>query len=138
MITGAKFVGMYVRDQDTALRFWTETVGWTCTTDVGMGPPDSGADRWIEVVPPGGQGTYLVLFTPEDSLDRVGSFGPVWFDCDDLDATHAELVGKGVMFPVEPQVAPWDPSVRWAQFADDEGNTFGLSQADPMNGSNDR
>ena len=97
VITNPKFVGMYVEDQDRAgPRFWTEVVGWECPLDQPMGPGDD-ADRWIEVHPPAG-GTYLVLYTPPDDRDRVGSFGPVWFDCDDLDATYTELKAKGVGF----------------------------------------
>lgn len=80
------------------------------------------------MTPPEGV-TYLVLSLagPEEK-DRVGVFGSVWFDCDDLDATFADLSAKGVEFPVAPQVAEWDPATRWAQFADPDGNTYGLSQ----------
>lgn len=53
----------------------------------------------------------------------------MWFDCDDLDATFADLKAKGVEFPVEPETVPWDPdsNSRWAQFADPDGN-LGLSE----------
>jgi predicted enzyme related to lactoylglutathione lyase len=125
VITNPKFVGMYIEDQDRAKRFWTETVGWECPLDQPMGPGDD-ADRWIEVHPPAG-GTYLVLFTPPEHRDRVGSFGPVWFDCDDLDGTYDELKAKGVEFESEPKVAEWDPTMRYATFVDSEGNRFGFS-----------
>ena len=53
----------------------------------------------------------------------------VWFEADDVDATCAELAARGVAFPVEPQPAPWDPggATRWAQFADPDGNLYGVS-----------
>lgn len=125
MITSPKFVSTYVHDQDRALRFWTETVGWELRLDAPMG--DDGT-RWIEVQPPQGT-TYLVLSPAEGPDDaRVGGLGPVWFDVDDLDATYAELTGRGVEFATAPEVAPWNPGVRWASFRDPDGTTYGISE----------
>ncbi len=125
MITSARFVNIAVRDQQRALDFYTGVLGFELLMDQPMGP-DEGAPRWIEVKPPKGD-TYLVLFTPEGQEDQIGRFGPVWFQCDDLDDTYEDLRSKGVEFPVPPQVAPWDPSTRWAQFSDPDGNSFGVS-----------
>jgi catechol 2,3-dioxygenase-like lactoylglutathione lyase family enzyme len=127
VITKPKFVSVSVRDQDRALRFWTEAIGWELRLDAPMGPGD-GAPRWIEVQPPEGT-TYLVLTAAEGDDDpRIGGLGPVWWDVDDLDATHAELSARGVTFATAPEVAPWNPSVRWASFVDPDGTTFGLSE----------
>lgn len=130
MLTHPRFVALYVSDQQQALDFFTTKLGFELQTDAPYGE-DS---RWIEVRQPGAQ-TYLVLAKADPEVrsvtrDRMGSMSPVWFDCDDLDATFANLVGKGVEFPVEPQTAPWDPSgnTRWAQFADPDGNVYGLSR----------
>lgn len=74
---------------------------------------------------------YLVLSLPEEGFDgMIGTFSNVWFDCDDLDRTYEELSSEGIEFPVPPAEAPWDPSSRWAQFADPDGTTYGLSQRD--------
>lgn len=106
MLTHPKFVCIYTHDQDRALRFWTETVGWALRRDVPMGPDA----RWIEVQPPSGA-TYVVLSPAEGADDaRVGGFGPVWWEVDDLDATFAELSARGVAFATEPAVADWDPA----------------------------
>lgn len=130
MITNARFAVQYVSDQEEAVGFFTEMLGFELQTDAPYG--DGG--RWIEVRPPGAE-TYLVLAAgdPEVSRvvrDRLGSMAGVWFDCDDLDGTFSELAARGVEFPVEPQRAPWDPTgeTRWAQFADPDGNLYGLSQ----------
>ncbi len=131
MITNPKFVTIYVSDQGQAREFFTETLGCDLLTDAPFG--DSG-DRWIEVGFPGAQ-TYLVLAPADPHVrdtirERLGSMSYVWFSTDDLDRTHAELVEKGVEFPVAPQAAPWDPTgtTRWAQFTDPDGNVYGVSQ----------
>jgi uncharacterized glyoxalase superfamily protein PhnB len=125
MITNARFVSLYVGDQEKALGFWKDKIGCVVLEDVPYG--DGGA-RWIELRLAKGE-TYLVIPPPgPESQDRVGTFSNVWFDCDDLDGTYADLSGKGVEFPVPPQEAPWDPSQRWAQFSDPDGNLYGLSQ----------
>lgn len=129
MITKPRFVAIYVDDQYAMLDFFTTTLGFELQTDAAYGE-DS---RWIEVRAPGAE-TYLVIAPGDPEVrtavrQRLGAMSHVWFDCDDLDATFADLRAKGVEFPVEPQAAPWDPSgtTRWAQFADPEGTLYGLS-----------
>ena len=126
MITGIRFATVYVRDQDRALEFWTNAVGGTVQLDAPMGDDPSGP-RWIEVKLPGE--TYLVLFDAGSEPEGTDSEGPfhLWFQSDDLDATYEQLSASGVEFPVPPQVAPWDPSQRWAQFRDPDGHLCGLS-----------
>ena len=128
MITNARFAVVYVGDQQQALEFFRETLGCEVLTDA----PYGDGSRWIEVRPPDAQ-TSLVLSAPgqetrEALRERLGEMANVWFDCDDLDATFSELRARGVTFSVEPQAAPWDPDSRWAQFADPDGNLYGLSE----------
>lgn len=126
MITNARFVSIYVKDQKRALDFWTNKLEFELLLDA---PYEEGSSqRWIEVKPPKGD-TYLVLgLADEDTEKLVGQFGPVWFDCDDIDATYEDLKGKGVEFAVPPSDAPWSPGTRWAQFSDPDGNIYGISQ----------
>lgn len=90
-------------------------------------------ERWLEVRAPGAQ-THLVLATVREVQqmlkEKLGPMSHVWFDCDDLAATFADLRARGVEFPVEPQPAPWNQSgsTRWAQFADDDGTVYGLTE----------
>jgi len=128
MITHPRFAVLYFTDQQRALDFFTGPLGFELRTDAPYGE----GRRWVEVARPDAQ-TYLVLAAADPQLraivrERAGSMSPVWFDCDDLDATHRDLVAAGVEFPVEPQAAPWDANTRWAQFADPEGNLYGLSE----------
>src|ERR1700678_3794963 len=66
MITHLKFAGIPVKDQDKALKFWTELMGFKVMTDQPMGP----GQRWIELGVGSGP-TFLVLFTPEGHEDRM-------------------------------------------------------------------
>ncbi len=119
MLTRTGIVGLCVRDQDEALDFYTNKLGFEKRADEPMG--EDGA-RWIEVAPYGAE-TRLALFTPPGQEDRIGIFTNVVFECDDIQATYEELGGKGVEFTQEPSEQPWG---MWAQFKDQDGNEFGL------------
>ncbi len=121
MIVKAATVGIYVSDQDRALDFYTNTLGFEKRLD----EPMSESARWIEVAPKGAE-TRLVLFTPPGQEDRIGTFSNVVLECDDIRATHEELRGRGVEFTEQPSEQPWG---LWAQFKDQDGNEFGLIQA---------
>ena len=119
MIKQLKFAGIPTRDQDRALAFWTEKVGFRVATDQPMGP----GQRWIELSIPGGQ-TGVVLFTPEGHEDRVGTFFNGSFMCDDVDHTWRQMTAKGVEFTSPPKKESWGTS---AIFKDPDGNSFVLS-----------
>ena len=114
-----KFVSIPVRDQDKALKFWTEKIGFQIGTDRPFMP----GVRWIELKIPGAQ-TGLVLFTPPGQEDRIGQFQNISFDCADVDQTYAELSAKGVEFLQPPKKESWGTS---AIFKDPDGNSFVLS-----------
>ena len=118
MITHLKFAGIAVKDQDKALKFWTEQMGFKVMTDQPLGP-----QRWIELKIANSD-TFLVLFTPDGQEDRVGSFFNGSFACDDVEATYRQLSAKGVEFTQKPKKEDWGTS---AIFKDVEGNTFVLS-----------
>jgi len=131
MITQLARVTILVRDQDEALRFYTEKLGFEKRADVAFGP----AMRWLTVAPRGQQGVEIVLQKPEPAmhgeedarrmLEVVGR-NPTWvFACDDCRATYAELRGRGVEFSGEPQEQPYGVE---AVFVDLYGNSFSLLQ----------
>lgn len=119
MITHVKFVSVPSRDQDRALAFWTEKVGFTVLSD----QPFSEAQRWIELKV-GNSDTRFVLFTPEGQEDRIGSFFNGALACDDVEATYRQLTERGVEFEGPPQKQPWGT---FAMFSDPDGNRFVLS-----------
>ena len=117
MIRKLNYVGIPTRDQDRALAFWTEIMGFRITTDR---PLDD--KRWIELAIPGAQ-TGLLLFTPEGQEDRVGTFFNGSFGCVNVEYEYDRLRAKGVKFPGPPVLEPF-PHV---YFEDPDGNTFFLS-----------
>jgi len=119
MITQVKFVGIPTRDQDRALAFYTEKLGFKIATD----QPFDDKQRWIELRI-GRAETRFVLFTPQGHEDRIGSFFNGALECDDVQSTYDELRGRGVEFVSEPQQQPWG---MFALFKDPDGNQFVLS-----------
>lgn len=119
MIKGIKFAGVPVRDQDLALAFYTERLGFKVVTD----QPFDERQRWIELGIPGAE-SRIVLFTPDGAEDRIGSRSNVTFMADDVEATYEELTARGVEFTNPPESMPWGT---FAVFEDPEGNTFVLS-----------
>ena len=119
MITNVKFVSIPITDQDRALAFYTEKLGFSVFTDQPMGPEM----RWIELKL-GRSPTGIVLFTPDPHKDWIGKPLNISFQCTDVEKTCAELVARGVELEGKPEKHPWG----WhAQFKDPDGNTFSLS-----------
>ncbi|MDF2772230.1 MAG: Glyoxalase/bleomycin resistance protein/dioxygenase [Geminicoccaceae bacterium] len=119
MIKAIKFVGVPVSDQQRALEFYTNTLGFRVVTD----QPFDDHQRWIELAI-GRSSSGISLFTPPGQENRIGTFTGISFVADDVKATHRELAAKGVKFVQEPQEADWGTA---AIFADPDGNQFVLS-----------
>lgn len=119
MITHVKFVSIPTSDQDRALRFYTEQVGFRLITD----QPFNDKQRWIEMGI-NGSDTKFVLFTPEGQEDRIGGFFAGALACDDVPATYRQLSARGVEFMSPPQKQPWG---EFAIMKDPDGNQFVLS-----------
>ena len=119
MIRGLKFVGIPVKNQDAALKFYTEKLGFKVITD----QPFDDKQRWIELSIPGAE-TGLALFTPDGHESRIGDFQPLSFWADDVIATAEQMKKKGVQFEREPKKESWGTS---AIFKDTDGNKFVLS-----------
>ncbi|MFC7343995.1 VOC family protein [Saccharopolyspora griseoalba] len=125
-VRGVSKVVVPVRDQQRALEFWTEVVGFTATTDV---PYDDRGTRWIEVTAPNGTSTFVLSASESDreafrEVDGVLT-APFFLYADDVERTHAELSAAGVVFPDPPSRQPWG---WWSSFLDSEGNRFVLQQ----------
>ncbi|RZQ60752.1 VOC family protein [Amycolatopsis suaedae] len=124
-IQGVNKIVIGVTDQDRAVKFWTETVGFTVTTDAPYGE----GIRWIEVT--SADGAVAIVLSPNpadrrhfevaDELPTANFF----FYADDIEQTYRELSEKGVDFPAPPAKQPWG---WWAMFTDSEGNRFALQQ----------
>ena len=120
VIEGVQKLVVEVEDQDRALRFWRDAVGFELVQDTLYR-----GERWLEVRTPD-ENTILVL----ELRQGDPPIGPeelptsnIFFDCDDLPQTYEELRARGVEFPQPPveQSFGW-----WSMFQDNEGNRFAL------------
>src|SRR6478735_514550 len=61
-----------IADQDAAIAFYTQTLGWELRADVPFG--DEGGNRWVEVAPPG-SAARLALNPPMGGQPGGGGIG---------------------------------------------------------------
>lgn len=119
MIKHVKSMGVSVGNQEKALDFFTNKLGFEVRADEPMGPNA----RWLEVAPPGAE-TGLALWTPPELQHRIGTFSQIVFRCEDVNATYKELLKRGVTFTQEPKD---QPGGIMAIFVDPDGNSFVLT-----------
>jgi lactoylglutathione lyase len=120
VIAGVSKVVIEVEDQDRALAFWTETLGFELHQDTAYGE-----ERWVEVRTPD-NGLILVLSPRQEERARASNKLPtsnVFFYCDDVVETYDELRSRGVEFPQPPVELSFG---WWSMFQDQEGNRFAL------------
>jgi catechol 2,3-dioxygenase-like lactoylglutathione lyase family enzyme len=117
-----------VDDQEKALRFYTDVLGFTKKTDIPMGP-----HRWLTVVSPGDVNGVELLLEP-DHHPAVGPFKRALvedgipftsFGVDDVRAEFDRLRQAGVRF-TQPPVAMGP--VTTAVFDDTCGNLIQIAQ----------
>ncbi|MEQ1565176.1 MAG: VOC family protein [Myxococcota bacterium] len=126
-------VGLYVRDQDEALKFYVEGVGFRVHTDA-----RNGDYRWLTVQHPDQPSFQLGLFVPESpmldaasaqalrELVAKGAMPPLVMVVDDCRVAFDQMRARGVEFTQEP-VARFG-SVD-AGFRDPSGNGWKLIEA---------
>ena len=114
MITQIKFASIAVSDQQRALDFYTQKLGFKVITDQEFGP----GMRWIELRIANAD-TKVVLFSPPGK--EPGGFQSIVFQTDNVQKTYDELKARGVEFTQEPKTESWGTS---AMFKDSEGNIF--------------
>ncbi|GHJ95941.1 hypothetical protein SNE510_54600 [Streptomyces sp. NE5-10] len=120
--------GVFVDDQERALRFYTDVLGFALKHDVPIGE-----DRWITVVSPEDpDGTELVLepsghpaVLPYKEALVADGIPATSFAVDDVHAEHARLTALGVRFTQPPvDMGP----VTTAVLDDTCGNLIQLAQ----------
>lgn len=113
-------VGVYVENQEAALRFWTEKVGFELRRNTPMGP----GSAWVEVAPPGAE-TCLVIY-PKSMMPNWSEMKPsIVFECADIQQAFETMKERGVEFLEEPRAMSWGT---FARFRDEDGNEFVLKQ----------
>ena len=133
MSQGIETVGLYVRDQDEALAFYVDKVGFRVHTDV-----RNGNYRWLTVQHPEQPSFQLGLFVPgPPTIDEAtaqsvraivakGAMPPLVLTVSDCRAAYELMRGKGVEFTQEPidRYGTVD-----AGFRDPSGNGWKMIQA---------
>jgi catechol 2,3-dioxygenase-like lactoylglutathione lyase family enzyme len=109
MSQGVGMVGLYVRDQEEALKFYVEKLGFRVHTDV-----KNGDFRWLTVQHPEQPSFQLGLFVPgapmldaatAQSLRELvakGAMPPLTLSVDDCRAAYDRMRAHGVEFTQEP------------------------------------
>lgn len=125
-------VALRVIDQDRALAFYTETLGFTATEDL-----DLGGMRWLTVSPPDQPDVNVLLekpappFVDDETADQIaalvakGVAGTLFLEVDDCRATFDTLVDRGVEVIQEPLERFYGID---AAFRDDSGNHIRMTQ----------
>ena len=130
MITRLSHTTIWVLDQDEALDFYTQKLGFQVRTDERMDD-----FRWLTVSPPDQPDHELILLVPgppmmdEETAEQVkaliakGVLGPGAFETDDCSGTHAALRERGVNFLSEPTERFYGIE---ATLRDNSGNWFSM------------
>jgi predicted enzyme related to lactoylglutathione lyase len=120
MIRSVYSVSVYVHNQNEAIRFYREALGFEVRRYEPLGP----AGSWVEMAPPGKE-TALVLYPQAMQPDFQTRRAFVLLQCDDVAAAFETLSNRGVTFTQEPSSLGWGIV---AVFADPFGNEIGLLQ----------
>jgi catechol 2,3-dioxygenase-like lactoylglutathione lyase family enzyme len=111
LITGVRTVGVPVTDQDRALAFYVDTLGFEKRLDA---PVEQLGGRWIEVAPHGAEITIALV--PAHEGVPAGVETGIRLTSEDAAAVHAELerrgadIGELLSWPgVPPMFAVRDP-----------------------------
>jgi catechol 2,3-dioxygenase-like lactoylglutathione lyase family enzyme len=111
-----------VADQDAAIAFYTDTLGFSLAADVPFGD----GERWVEVAPPAG-GAALALVPPRGEY-QPGRMTGIALESADPRADHAEFMDKGL--DVDPELMGGDGTVPLLFFfRDHDGNHLMVVEA---------
>ena len=127
---------LWVHDQDEALAFYTEKLGWEVRVDATV--PELGNFRWLTVGPATQPEFAVVLMAipgapvlDDETAEQIrtlmgkGFAGTVFLTTDDCEASYEELKARGVEFTEEPTDRPYGVD---AGFRDPSGNALRLTQ----------
>jgi catechol 2,3-dioxygenase-like lactoylglutathione lyase family enzyme len=127
---------IWVHDQEEALAFYTEKLGFEVRADVTL--PEMGDFRWLSVSPPGQEDISIVLMaipTPpafeEETVEQIetlmakGVSGGIFLTTDDCQRDYEDLKAKGVEFTEAPEQRPYGID---CGFRDPSGNALRLTQ----------
>jgi lactoylglutathione lyase len=111
-LTDIRNVAVTVADQDAAVRFYTDTLGFVTHVD-----GETPAGRWIIVAPPSANGAISLVGDPATSGTDTG----IRFGTNDAASAHRELAERGVAVS---DLIAWDNMPPMFSFDDPDHNRF--------------
>jgi predicted enzyme related to lactoylglutathione lyase len=132
---------LWVQDQEEALAFYTEKLGWEVRADVTL--PEMDDFRWLTVGPADQEDFSVVLMAipgppvfEEETVEQLrsvvakGVAAPIFLTTDDCHAAYEDLRARGVEFVDAPEERPYGID---ASFRDPSGNHIRLTQVQLAN-----
>ncbi|GAA1613829.1 MULTISPECIES: VOC family protein [Kribbella] len=119
-ITEIRTVGVPVRDQDRALEFYTETLGFEVQLDVPL--PQFGG-RWLVVAPAGSAASIALI--PESDGNPAGVDTGIRMASPDAKAAHQHFLDAGVDTD---ELLEWPGVPPMFSLRDPDGNRLYISQ----------
>jgi lactoylglutathione lyase len=114
-IADVRTIAIDVADQDDAIAFYVDTLGFEKRLDAPISP----TSRWVEVAPPGAS-TSIALEAGDEAAD-VGVDTGIRFTVPDAEAEHAAMRERGVQFGELLRLEGVPPMFA---FDDPDGNRF--------------
>lgn len=118
-------ITVFVRDDEEAIHFYTEKLGFELLSD----SPFGDGFRWVTVAP-GKQDGSAIVFVKADTEKKRQAIGKQAIDhvflvveTDNIEEAYLSMKAKGVEFLGAPQEVPWGKEV---MFKDLYGNLFDL------------
>ncbi|HYB25929.1 MAG TPA: VOC family protein [Solirubrobacteraceae bacterium] len=121
LIDDVMTIGVPVSDQDRALAFYRDTLGFRTVRDVSL--PQVGG-RWIEVAPP--SGSVTIALVPARPGVPAGVETGIRFTAADAGTVHTELRSRGVEVG---EILRWPGVPAMFAFRDQDGNGHEIVEA---------
>lgn len=127
MITKLNHATIWVKDQEQALKFYRDKLGFKVITDDSTSVPNY---RWLTVALPQQTELVVALAVPMDPKDekQIGLQSGWVLDSDNIQADHDLLKSRGVKVHSEVQHNVWGSDFT---FEDLYGNTYDVVQTPP-------
>jgi uncharacterized glyoxalase superfamily protein PhnB len=128
-----------VSDQQKAIEFYTQKLGFELKSDIPFGNSSAEGLRWVEVAPKKSQST-ISLMVPNPMMmsdgveieavkKSIGAETGIWFYSNNIQSTYEELKGKGVDITT-PEKQEWGGVM--SKVKDQDGNSFSIISSLPQ------